>query len=124
MRLLHNGYDSIWYNRTMPYRDPEKQKEAQRRHYIDNKEKYSKRNKTYREKVRDYVRREKESSPCMDCGIKYPYYVMEFDHLHSKEKTVSWLASRGTMNQVVEEIKKCDLVCSNCHKKRTWQRLQ
>jgi GTP1/Obg family GTP-binding protein len=108
----------------MPYKDPEKQKYAQRQHYLDNKDIYAKKNKTYRERVRDYVKEVKESSPCLDCGEWHPYYVMEFDHLHSKEKTVSWLASKGTMKQVIEEIKKCELVCSNCHKKRTWNRLQ
>ena len=108
----------------MPYKDPDRQKEAQRMHYLNNKEVYAKKNKTYRERVRQYVKDIKESSPCLDCGIKYPYYVMEFDHLHSKTKTVSWLTSRGTIDQVIEEIKKCELVCSNCHKIRTWTRMQ
>jgi len=109
----------------MPYKDPEKQKEAQKRSYINNLEKNKAKNKTYRENVRNYVREQKESSPCLDCGIQYPYYVMEYDHIKDdKVKTVSWLASAGTMNQVIEEIKKCDLVCSNCHKIRTWNRLQ
>lgn len=108
----------------MPYKDPERQKEAQRMHYLNNKEIYANKNKTYRERVRQYVKDVKESSPCLDCGVKYPYYVMEFDHLHSKTKTVSWLTSRGTIDQVIEEIKKCELVCSNCHKIRTWTRMQ
>jgi hypothetical protein len=109
----------------MPYKDKQKQKEAQRRSYFKNIDKNKQKNKTYRENVRDYVRIQKESSPCMDCGISYPYYIMEYDHTeNNKLKTVSWLASAGTMNQVIEEIKKCDLICSNCHKARTWNRLQ
>ena len=108
----------------MPYKDPERQKQAQREHYQKNKESYQNRNFTYRERVREYVRKVKESSPCKDCGVSYPYYVMEFDHLHSKEKTVSWFASKGTIDQVKKEIEKCELVCSNCHAKRTWQRMQ
>lgn len=108
----------------MPYKDPDRQKEAQRMHYLNNKEVYAKKNKTYRERVREYVKDIKESSPCLDCGVKYPYYVMEFDHIHSKTKTVSWLTSRGTIDQVIEEIKKCELVCSNCHKIRTWTRMR
>lgn len=109
----------------MPYKDKNKQKEAQRRSYLKNIDKNKKKNKTYREKVREYVRQQKESEPCMDCGIKYPYYVMEYDHTESnKVKTVSLLSSTGTMDQVVSEIQKCDLVCSNCHKIRTWNRLQ
>lgn len=107
----------------MPYKDPDRQKIAQKEHYFKNKEKYAEKNKTYRERVREYVKNIKESSPCADCGIQYPYYVMEFDHLHSKIKTIGWLASKGTMSQVIEEIKKCELVCSNCHAERTWQRI-
>ena len=109
----------------MPYKDRQKQKEAQRRSYLKNIEKNKEKNKTYRENVRDYLRKQKESNPCMDCGIKYPYYIMEYDHTEdNKVKSVSWLASSGTMSQVIEEIAKCDLVCSNCHKYRTWNRLQ
>lgn len=109
----------------MPYKDPAKQKDAQRKSYLKNLDKNKEKNKTYRENVRDYVRKQKESDPCMDCGNSYPYYIMEYDHTEdNKLKTVSYLASTGTMNQVVEEINKCDLVCSNCHKARTWSRLQ
>jgi ribosomal protein S20 len=108
----------------MPYKDPDKQKQAQAQHYLNNKEKYQARNKNYRERVRNYVREIKESFPCQDCNTLYPYYVMEFDHLHSKEKSVAWLTSHGTMDQVIKEIEKCELICSNCHKVRTWKRMQ
>ncbi len=108
----------------MPYKDPIKQKEAQHRSYLKNIEKNKEKNKTYREKVREYVRLQKESDPCTDCGKYFPYYVMEYDHLHSKINSVAKIVSNGTMNQVIEEIKKCELVCSNCHKVRTWSRMQ
>jgi hypothetical protein len=108
----------------MPYKDAAAQKAAQKEHYLKNKDKYIKRNKTYRQKVREYVQEIKESKPCMDCGVSYPYYIMEFDHLHSKINSVAKLVSSGTMNQVILEIEKCELVCSNCHKYRTWVRLQ
>lgn len=109
----------------MPYKDSEKQKAAQHKSYLKNIDKNKEKNKTYRQNVRDYVRKQKESQPCMDCGIEYPYYIMEYDHIKdNKLKPVSYLASAGTMNQVIEEINKCDLVCSNCHKSRTWIRLQ
>ena len=109
----------------MPYKDPKKQKEAQHKSYLKNIKKVKEKNKTYREKVREYLRKEKESNPCMDCGVNYPYYVMEYDHTKdNKVKTVSWFASNGTIDQVINEISKCDLICSNCHKARTWLRMQ
>ena len=28
----------------------------------------------------------KSSTPCYDCGVKYPHYVMDFDHRDSSKK--------------------------------------
>jgi len=57
----------------------------------------------------------------MDCGISYPYYVMDLDHRDpkSKHKSVSAML-RYPIEKVVEEVAKCDVVCSNCHRERTW----
>ena len=69
--------------------------------------------------------REAKSVPCMDCDIQYPYYVMDFDHREDEDKVqvVSKVANQGTLKQLREEIAKCDVVCSNCHRARTFQRL-
>ena len=66
----------------------------------------------------------KEESGCIDCGEMYPHYMLEFDHLPGYEKIDSpiRLASRYGMEKALEEVKKCDIVCANCHKIRTWQR--
>jgi len=61
----------------------------------------------------------------MDCGIKYPWYVMQFDHRNpdTKEFIISKLAWAGkTLVEIEEEINKCDLVCANCHAIRTYSR--
>lgn len=75
----------------------------------------------YYKRMRDYVNTKKDK-PCNDCGIKYPSYVMHFDHLGVEPKlfTVSRL---GGKNRIDAEIKKCELVCANCHAERTHQRL-
>jgi hypothetical protein len=61
--------------------------------------------------------------PCADCRRRYPPYVMEFDHREPGEKQFlvahSWTRSRL---QILEEAKKCDIVCRNCHRTRTYQR--
>lgn len=65
--------------------------------------------------------RDLKSKPCADCGIEYPFYVMDFDHVRGEKKyaigehSIPWEA-------IAEEIEKCDVVCANCHRKRTWQR--
>lgn len=72
---------------------------------------------------------EYKSKPCHDCGGSFPHYVMDFDHVPERGKkfaTVSELINnrRITAPKVVSEIAKCDLVCANCHKVRTWMRKQ
>jgi len=62
-----------------------------------------------------------KSVPCMDCGISYPYYVMDLDHREpsKKYKSVSEMM-KHPIEMVIEEAAKCDVVCSNCHRERTW----
>lgn len=67
-----------------------------------------------------YLRTLKESSPCSDCGSYYPYYVMDFDHVRGrKQKNVMELVPTLSRKKIDEEISKCEIVCSNCHRKRT-----
>lgn len=72
----------------------------------------------------EFIRALKDN-PCTDCGLKYPYYVMEFDHTSDdKIINVGQIASRGwSIARLEAEIAKCDLVCANCHRERTHKRL-
>lgn len=61
-----------------------------------------------------------KSAPCLDCGITYPPYVMQFDHRPGVKKVANVPSMRCyNWNKVIEEIAKCDLVCANCHAERT-----
>src|SRR4051812_6851725 len=63
--------------------------------------------------------RELKNQPCEDCGISYPYYVMEFDHIRGIKKGHLSLVSNFSDSEFLEEILKCDVVCANCHRERT-----
>lgn len=67
-----------------------------------------------------------KSVPCKDCGKTLNPWQMDFDHLpeFNKKYTVSRMVSCGTMalGTVLDEIKKCDVVCANCHRDRTYRR--
>lgn len=78
-----------------------------------------------RSKIRQYLQEVKNNVPCADCGEKYPYYVMDFDHLpeNGKEFNIAMFSKHKTLEDVKIEIAKCEVVCSNCHRARTWQRL-
>lgn len=67
----------------------------------------------------DQVRNAK-SKPCADCGIEYPYYVMQFDHTKEKLFNISQNITRVSMQTLMQEIAKCEVVCANCHAERTY----
>lgn len=75
--------------------------------------------------MRKHVRTRKSESPCMDCGQWYPYFLMDWDHRPDEKKTrnISHINEFSSIEDLDSEIAKCDLVCSNCHRMRTWQRL-
>lgn len=60
--------------------------------------------------------------PCRDCGVKYPFYVMHFDHKdpQQKRRSLSRMASYS-VGAIRKEAAKCDVVCANCHAKRTYK---
>lgn len=67
-----------------------------------------------------------KSGPCMDCHKKYHPICMDFDHPDPSNKTmaVSQMIMWGKSEEsIFEEIDKCELVCSNCHRLRTHLRL-
>ena len=68
----------------------------------------------------------KEDSGCIDCGEKYPHYMLQFDHKPEFEKSgsVSEIYSRISREKGLEEMAKCDIVCANCHCIRTYNRNQ
>ena len=115
---------NICYNPFMAYKNIEDRKAAGRRHYLANKARYLERNKRYREYIWNHIREIKESKPCVDCGVNYPYYVMDFDHLEDKEYGINFLCSTGRIGALKKEIVKCEVVCANCHRIRTHNRLK
>lgn len=61
--------------------------------------------------------------PCADCGKKYPPCAMDFDHVRGTKKiSVSGGYVYVGMPALEKELAKCDLVCANCHRIRTWKR--
>jgi hypothetical protein len=68
---------------------------------------------------------ELKNKPCVDCGGIFPSVAMDFDHIKGeKYKTISSMinSSDSVWSEIIEEIKKCELVCANCHRVRTYNR--
>jgi hypothetical protein len=59
--------------------------------------------------------------PCKDCGKKYPFYVMDFDHVRGKKSFGIGSNVRCRVGILLKEIEKCEVVCANCHRIRTYK---
>ncbi len=56
---------------------------------------------------------------CADCKKEYPPYVYDFHHLDGSTKLDNpSRALRGDWEKAREELDKCVLLCSNCHRGR------
>lgn len=71
--------------------------------------------------VRAYRRKAREG-PCKDCGVQYPWYVMEFDHRDGRNDNTRNVTGIRSIKRLKIELEKCDLVCANCHRARTYFR--
>ena len=63
--------------------------------------------------------------PCVDCGEADPI-VLESDHIDRKTKKskIAKMVSSGlTWETILDELKKCETRCANCHRKRTAKQL-
>jgi thiol:disulfide interchange protein len=98
-------------------------------HYLANIELYRERSRLSSKRQRDKKRQvivDAKSRPCADCGIQYPSYVMQFDHVRGdKVANVSNMyTDTYGMARILAEIDKCEVVCANCHAIRTHTRKQ
>ena len=62
-----------------------------------------------------------DDHPCIDCGETDPI-VLEFDHLGDKKFGIADGIRNRNWDDVLNEIAKCDVVCANCHRRRTVKR--
>src|SRR5690349_5988591 len=91
-------------------------REYSQAHYRQNRERYVERILQYRRREQERLRRIKDV-PCADCGVKYPHYVMDFDHREGtvKRGNLSHLVADGYLcgPSLDAEVAKCDVVCAN-----------
>ena len=115
------------YGFSMPYKDRKSpaavatNRKAGKKYYLTHKPEQLVRNKNKKDQIRSYIKQYKEFRGCMDCGGKFPFYVLDLDHRDPNEKVCSpaSLANNGSWEVMLRELDKCDVVCANCHRKRT-----
>jgi len=72
-------------------------------------------------KVQDFIRAFKVEHGCADCGYCAHHAALDFDHIDEKQINV---CNAKSVQQAMAEIARCEVVCANCHRVRTFERLQ
>lgn len=88
--------------------------------YVNNKQIYRDRNKERRKLLLKFVYDYAKERGCIECDEKDPC-CLDFDHVtDNKTKEISRMVMNGnSLSSIQEEIKKCEIRCSNCHRKKT-----
>jgi hypothetical protein len=99
------------------------QSKYHKEHYLTNKKYYSNKrrinNQKYRSVGRKFIYAYKAKQGCKFCTENTPC-CLDFHHLDPKEKdsTVSKMKGHArNLSMIKNEIAKCIVVCSNCHRK-------
>jgi hypothetical protein len=105
--------------------NPDKAKAQQEKYLKANKSKHQaavrRANTRRREQRIEWLSAYKLQRGCTDCGYKAHAQALDFDHLPDFEKrfTISGGVTSRSMDDLVEEISRCEVVCANCHRVRT-----
>lgn len=105
----------------MPYKDPkvrkEKHKEYSRKHYLENTEGTKRRTKEIKAKEKEAWFTFKATLKCTKCGFSH-IAALDFHHEDPTTKlgNVHRFISNGQFAKAYEEIKKCIVLCANCHR--------
>lgn len=107
----------------MPYKDPaaniEKIRKSRREWYYRNKGKQ----RVYKNKrdleIRDWFKDLKSSLKCNRCS-EQDVCTLDFHHIDpaKKDRAVGQTFANGwSKERILKEIEKCEVLCSNCHRK-------
>lgn len=94
-----------------------------RDYYLANRELHKKntirRSKEQKSKSKEFLLEFLKKNPCVVCGEADPV-VLEFNHLRDKKDDVSRMSASGnSITTIKKEIEKCEVLCANCHRRKT-----
>lgn len=70
-----------------------------------------------------WINKYKVSNGCLHCGYNLSPYALDFDHIDPiiKKFNVSQRLCNGTLRSLFREIRKCQILCANCHRIKTYK---
>ena len=103
-------------------RNPESVKAARRRWYHRNAEHAKGKVKERRRALFKWFREYKTTLSCKRCDENHPA-TLDFHHRNPADKVneiAQTVADGWSKEHILKEIAKCDVLCSNCHRKEHW----
>lgn len=92
-------------------------KDYNKKWYNDNRQHKVNQSKTYRKIIREFVDNIKTNKGCVKCGFNTHPSALDFHHPNKdKDFSVSSKYGQTSINTLTEEIKKCIVLCANCHR--------
>lgn len=87
--------------------------ERKLKYHTVGKEKYLKR--------RRWINKYKEAKGCSECGYNRHGVAIDFDHIDplNKKFNISKRLAAAPLTTLFREIRKCRLLCANCHRIKT-----
>jgi hypothetical protein len=115
-KIRHEAYVASEHGQT-------ERKKAAVKYRETNRSRIRERSRLRTKKAQEFINMIKQG-PCMDCGNTFPTCAMDLDHVKGEKKDdISGLIGSGsTLRILMEEVDKCELVCANCHRVRTYNR--
>jgi len=125
---LNGAEDFAWRRRARNQRDSfcrPCRAAYKQEHYKANKQRYIDRAQVQKRKLylerTTYLIEYFSTHPCVECGEADPV-VLDFDHLRDKAFEIAQALPYRNWQSILDEIRKCEVVCANCHRRRTAQR--
>lgn len=111
----------------MPYKDKEKQREANRRcmqrYYERHPERQISATAHRRKELKKWFREYKSTLSCIKCGESHPS-CLDFHHRDPSLKDLNMqqvILYGWSRKRILEEIERCDVLCANCHRKHHYE---
>lgn len=120
MQLLDTNIYIVWKpSSNMPFKDKEYQRIYRNKWYAKNRESEIAHVMRRKKEIRLWFQVTKQNLKCTKCGENHPA-TLEFHHLldEKKDRAISKMVDDGlSKERILEEIRKCVVLCSNCHRK-------